>query len=430
MPTNIYQNNLLEQKKISNKPLSCTICSSPEVPSKHFGCYSCTAYLKNNNNYILFFLIFRRSVVLQIDFKCLYDNICNVNYNIKNVCKSCRFNRCLLMGMRRDKVQKPRGRYLKRECYMDEFSGSKSDSSSLSFTSTPILPKNNSNNNNSNKNLAIDDEYTSESFVNQLIFMEQMTEKRRKILTGCNPLTILRDPIEEYQIDKSYKMVPFNFKQFNECIRGVCLLSFDYLTSMPFYNLFNEEDKYILFRGVFFLTCILDSSYFTYKTGLYKQGYYAGIEGMISSIYDDNYGWETEGNITREMKLALLKPIYKNIFESLILPMSNLEMKPWEFATFKGMAIWSVCCQDLTIEGKQIGKKIENLIINGLSQKYNNNDEVSLRLGQIILLMTNLHVIVKSIVEFFTRIDIFNLIELDNVIKDLLNRKFLYDIDK
>ncbi|CEF64831.1 Nuclear hormone receptor, ligand-binding, core domain and Nuclear hormone receptor, ligand-binding domain-containing protein [Strongyloides ratti] len=331
------------------------------------------------------------------------------------------------MGMKKDKVQKPRGRYLKKECVTDDTISNKSDDSFLSFTTNSIISKISSNNNN---NLINENNYTSEALVEQFIFMEKMTEKRRKILTGSNPLLILRDSIQEYQIDKSYKMVPFNFKQFNECIRGVCLLSFDYLTSMPFYNLFNEEDKYTLFRGIFFLTCILDSSFFTYKSGLYKQGYYAGIEGMISSIYDDNYGWETEGNITKEMKLALLKPIYKNIFESLIIPMSNLEMKPWEFATFKGMAIWSICSPELTIEGRERVKKMESLIISGLSQKYDNDDEISLRLGQIILLMTNLHVIVCNTVEFFTRIDVFNLIELDDVIKALLNRRSLCDLDK
>uniref|UniRef100_A0A0N5C425 NR LBD domain-containing protein n=1 Tax=Strongyloides papillosus TaxID=174720 RepID=A0A0N5C425_STREA len=331
--------------------------------------------------------------------------------------------------MKKDKVQKPRGRYLKKdskETLYDDIIINKSSEFSLATA----MASSSSKNENTNDSIVVGEHYTCEYLIDQFIIMEQMTEKRRKILTGADPLAILRSPIQEYQIDKNYKIVPFNFKKFNECIRGVCLLSFDYLTSMPLYNSFNDEDKYVLFRVIFFLTCILDSSFFTYKSGLYKQGYYAGIEGMVSSIYDDTYGWDTEGNITREMKLTLLKPIYKNIFESLILPMSILQMKPWEFASLKGMAIWSICLPELTIDGRERGKKIETLLINGLSQKYGNNEDISLRVGQLILLMSNLHVIVANTVEFFTRIDVFNLVELDDVIKAILNRRSLSDLNK
>uniref|UniRef100_A0A0N4Z715 Nuclear receptor domain-containing protein n=1 Tax=Parastrongyloides trichosuri TaxID=131310 RepID=A0A0N4Z715_PARTI len=362
------------------------------------------------------FLFFRRSVVLQIQFECLYDGMCEVNFNIKNVCKCCRFNKCIQMGMNKNKVQKPRGKYSKRKELMQ--------SNTPSPRASCIIHS-------SNQTFVREVEYDCNEFLDQFIHMEYMTEKRRIILTGSNPLLILRDPIQGYSVDKSYKIVPFNFKQFNACVRNVCLLSFDYTTSMPYYNTFNEEDKYTIFRGVFFLTCILDSSFFTYKSGLYKEGYYAGIEGMVSSIYDDKYGWETEGNITREMKLTLLKPIYKNIFESLILPMANLNMEAWEFASFKGMCISNICSYDFSIDGKKKGKKFDNLFIKGLtSGRYKNDEEMSVRVGQIILLMTNLHVIYASMVEFFTRLDVFNLIELDSVIKALLNRTPLCDLDR
>ncbi|CAD5218238.1 unnamed protein product [Bursaphelenchus okinawaensis] len=75
----------------------CKVCDST-ANGVHFGilaCRACSAF-------------FRRSVAEDRRYKCLHDKKCDISSDIRNSCRSCRFAKCLAVGMKTYKVQKPR----------------------------------------------------------------------------------------------------------------------------------------------------------------------------------------------------------------------------------------------------------------------------------------------------------------------------------
>ena len=75
----------------------CGVCTAPAPDHLHFGghcCYSCRAF-------------FRRTIerMERMDIVCRTgDNLCEVNENSKS-CSSCRYQKCLEIGMKRELLQ-------------------------------------------------------------------------------------------------------------------------------------------------------------------------------------------------------------------------------------------------------------------------------------------------------------------------------------
>jgi len=71
----------------------CLVCGEPTVSHKHYGavcCYSCRAFFRRSIN--------QRFSCINGDNKCTIDKITRAN------CKSCRYNRCLEVGMKKNLV--------------------------------------------------------------------------------------------------------------------------------------------------------------------------------------------------------------------------------------------------------------------------------------------------------------------------------------
>ncbi|CAD5218236.1 unnamed protein product [Bursaphelenchus okinawaensis] len=77
--------------------LICKICGAAS-DGPHFGvpsCRACSAF-------------FRRSIVEGRKYKCSHKNDCEVTSDVRNCCRCCRYAKCLQMGMKAHRVQKPR----------------------------------------------------------------------------------------------------------------------------------------------------------------------------------------------------------------------------------------------------------------------------------------------------------------------------------
>ncbi|CAB54409.1 Nuclear receptor domain-containing protein [Caenorhabditis elegans] len=82
-------------KKRAPKP--CLVCGI-EKGTLHFGsvvCMACASF-------------FRRTVSFHIRFLCRYSNNCQISQDLRFICRSCRFDKCERVGMRRDLVQQKR----------------------------------------------------------------------------------------------------------------------------------------------------------------------------------------------------------------------------------------------------------------------------------------------------------------------------------
>ncbi|GMR41670.1 hypothetical protein PMAYCL1PPCAC_11865, partial [Pristionchus mayeri] len=79
-------------------PDGCLVCGSPNSASPHFGSVSCLACAA----------FFRRTVALNITFNCKANKQCQIYYELRMICRACRYEKCLRAGMKRHCVQKRR----------------------------------------------------------------------------------------------------------------------------------------------------------------------------------------------------------------------------------------------------------------------------------------------------------------------------------
>uniref|UniRef100_A0A915ELQ6 Nuclear receptor domain-containing protein n=1 Tax=Ditylenchus dipsaci TaxID=166011 RepID=A0A915ELQ6_9BILA len=82
----------------------CVVCGD-ESDGLHFGQYTCRACAA----------FFRRTVSLKLQYTCKHDGNCAIEKSARNMCRACRFEKCLLQGMLTTAVQHARDGLGKRK---------------------------------------------------------------------------------------------------------------------------------------------------------------------------------------------------------------------------------------------------------------------------------------------------------------------------
>uniref|UniRef100_A0A914HJN7 Uncharacterized protein n=1 Tax=Globodera rostochiensis TaxID=31243 RepID=A0A914HJN7_GLORO len=77
----------------------CVVCGDKAI-GKHYGAISCNGCKG----------FFRRSVWQNLHYTCRFSNLCRVDKERRNACRSCRFRKCVINGMRPDAIQNERDR--------------------------------------------------------------------------------------------------------------------------------------------------------------------------------------------------------------------------------------------------------------------------------------------------------------------------------
>uniref|UniRef100_A0A183BRN6 Nuclear receptor domain-containing protein n=1 Tax=Globodera pallida TaxID=36090 RepID=A0A183BRN6_GLOPA len=75
----------------------CVVCGDKAI-GKHYGAISCNGCKG----------FFRRSVWQSLHYTCRFSNLCRVDKARRNACRSCRFRKCVINGMRPDAIQNER----------------------------------------------------------------------------------------------------------------------------------------------------------------------------------------------------------------------------------------------------------------------------------------------------------------------------------
>ncbi|VDK18300.1 unnamed protein product [Anisakis simplex] len=75
----------------------CAVCGDVS-DGPHFGAFACRACAA----------FFRRTVTLKLEYRCRADSECNIDTLARNMCRSCRFQKCLMVGMVATAVQNTR----------------------------------------------------------------------------------------------------------------------------------------------------------------------------------------------------------------------------------------------------------------------------------------------------------------------------------
>jgi hypothetical protein len=97
--SNRSNSNTSSSVEIDNlKPLgSCAICGD-KGSGYHYSVYSCEGCKG----------FFKRTVQKDLQYKCKEYQQCHINKLTRNQCQFCRFNKCLLVGMKREAVREDR----------------------------------------------------------------------------------------------------------------------------------------------------------------------------------------------------------------------------------------------------------------------------------------------------------------------------------
>ncbi|CAI2355189.1 unnamed protein product [Caenorhabditis sp. 36 PRJEB53466] len=93
----------------NSPPAYCLVCCEV-ADGYHFGapaCRACAAF-------------FRRTVQLDKKHECPKNNQCFILSNVRNMCRACRYEKCLNVGMKRSAVQKKRDQLGKREHFRNQ----------------------------------------------------------------------------------------------------------------------------------------------------------------------------------------------------------------------------------------------------------------------------------------------------------------------
>ncbi|CCD64461.2 Nuclear Hormone Receptor family [Caenorhabditis elegans] len=83
---------------MTGKGEPCQVCSTSERTSYHFGTTTCMACAS----------FFRRTVAFGIRFLCKSNNNCSISPKARFFCRSCRFDKCVNVGMNKSQVQQKR----------------------------------------------------------------------------------------------------------------------------------------------------------------------------------------------------------------------------------------------------------------------------------------------------------------------------------
>uniref|UniRef100_A0A914EML2 Uncharacterized protein n=1 Tax=Acrobeloides nanus TaxID=290746 RepID=A0A914EML2_9BILA len=441
----------VDEASSPGKKKICLVCASPTGASPHFGTISCLACAA----------FFRRTVSLDIKFKCTGSLQCKIYYELRMICRACRFDKCVAVGMKPECVQKrkPMKKYsIKRSTSpmeedntqpelpqhdshinVDVYDSSVPSSSNSEFMSnstisphlsinspieykvndmiipTPLHPTPNSAN---RTLLSLDGAALLRHFVSE----EQKANNRRRVMFARSPIDSIIGTSDIIPYTKE-DLVPYTVKGQQKHMRFDQMLAYEYIKALPGFEYLEPHDKLAIFRFGFMGFGALDIAYFTSKMGMVDQGIMVFTDATYSTNFDRSVGWDNEEDITADDKQKLVWPMNQKFWDRLIKPLDGIEVDHVEYAALKALTMWrtyNLGYLELSDTAKQLAREHENGIINGLMEYYQSRGDGAERVGTLILFIGNLFEIYQTLVEYYKKIELFNLIKIDLFLKQLL----------
>uniref|UniRef100_A0A7E4WAD7 Nuclear receptor domain-containing protein n=1 Tax=Panagrellus redivivus TaxID=6233 RepID=A0A7E4WAD7_PANRE len=388
----------------------CSICESPSGASSHFNaiaCLACAAF-------------FRRTVSLDITFHCSAQSQCRIFYEQRILCKSCRFTKCLEAGMLRSCVQKRKynGKQGKSESVEKISEPSSNEQSSIPYSSNGTPPSATHYKPSDFDSFAFDN---PSGLLQHFVKEENNATVRRKMMFSKRPISLFSSeaPLSPFIFDD---LIPFTVKYHHIHLRFDQLLAFEYTKNLPGYNDLTTNDKITIFRYCCMSFCVLDIAAITCRTELPENhdGFIVYTNATYASIYDLSVGWASEESITSAEKQTLIMPMGRLIYDRMVKPMKDIVFDVIEYAALKALILWRTCYFELSADAKAVAKEHEYYLIKGLHEHYKPRADGPERLGMVILFISNVFELYQNIIENYKKFEIFNLIDLDIFMRELL----------
>ncbi|CAI2349735.1 unnamed protein product [Caenorhabditis sp. 36 PRJEB53466] len=439
----------------SSSQKECTICGAPSN-GYHFNAPSCSACAA----------FFRRTVTLNRNFLCTHHNNCRVNYAMRVICRACRYQKCVQMGMERAAVQPRRDCNAGRRKIMYHAPPPPPEQQPTVIQAPTVVyhspkaelmpydyaPATSSSPQTSSPEVHYAQSYSSsiseeapspkislcgpfsmnfeaEQVLEDLLREERLFNERRKLLY-CSNDSISTLLTNENVNDIPYSVAdlkPLTFCEIQKHIRPQILVIYEWLRGWRHFDLLNTHDRLIFLRRCVLYHTILDPSYLSYRLGLPDK--FVMFNGMyVGALEGDMTGWQDENNcISAEMKIKLYRPLMERLIREVCGSMHAISLSFTEFVLLKALvSLKSSSCCDVSVSLKKFMHAHMDTMLRALNVHYQslgmNREEIAHRTGNVILMMSSIFAVGMECLESHQKIQFFDLWQLDDLLIKLIQR--------
>ncbi|KAI1695977.1 ligand-binding domain of nuclear hormone receptor domain-containing protein [Ditylenchus destructor] len=401
-----------QDRSPNDKNQICLVCSAEtDDLGWHFGQFTCRACAA----------FFRRTLILKLRYTCKRDQKCKIEKGNRNMCRSCRFTKCLGRGMVIPGLKYKYGRYTNSKQW---------SSSSLSNGQCIIQPQSKTSN---GKITAQDNTNQSQDPIRESTLdpTEQKPKEMKylsRMLEGYQNFVSLREasyklfqeslPIQENDISQSNFAASktFGFKVEASLVMDTVE---NYFT--PFKSL-SSEDKNRLFDSYYCVFSNTERAFRTYKSfaagddRLFMQDGGCAKLSQFEKFYEKSCSYVTG----YPMDVArTFKPAMDYLLNVVVAEMRKLEITEVELMVLLGMFLWKDSDDGVTSQGNEIVREAKNNILADFHNYYHTSlglfaSEITVKTANLLLLVPKIEKSVKMMKEAFDIAKLFNLMQLDS----------------
>ncbi|CAD6189254.1 unnamed protein product [Caenorhabditis auriculariae] len=378
--TSSNSNNLMN----SEKPV-CFVCGD-SGDGHHFGvsaCRACAAF-------------FRRTVARGKNYFCRETSSCCIDLSIRSMCKACRYNKCLAVGMRRSAVQKNR-----------EPLGNRGGSISLKDVTRSELET------------RLNSQTSSHLLGTKLDYLERLVRcydalRNARLLVHADPCR------SEPRIAQPTMFLSANSVQMKDAP-----LVYDFIqNTFPELSELDFAQKEILFKNCFPTFGIIEG---TYNCMTNRRDVYYLANGDYIDYNNPAAGTSTDEELRKnECGANLFKSAFDFFRKSVLSSMINHGVLFVEMLALLVFVVWDVGLDGQNEKSEMIARKVRETVMRELLQYYSSNQtcsEPSVRMGNLMLIP---YTALKSVRRFQENVEISRIFDLglvEGALCDLIVQK-------
>ncbi|CAD5233943.1 unnamed protein product [Bursaphelenchus xylophilus] len=438
------ENEHVDVESVEPEQYDCKVCSA-HATGFHFDAQSCSACAA----------FFRRAVSLSRDYTCVTgNNACNILYTERALCRACRMEKCLKVGMKKESVQttsaskshKTRSYYTQSGLRRNKRFGlneaklkainsavnSPNELPHIKAEDVPDedLPSCSSSHANSQPRNSPESSIPSprlkpdENLLKVFIEEEMKIGERRRIMFCERPVASLVGQTKECCFNMA-DIRPLKFRSFRKSIRTHLLIIYEWLRVWPAYHLFSHEDKVTCFRKCALYHTLLDPCFISLQLKD-RSKFVLPNGGYVSTTNESDDGWEDEKEISRDNKKLIYWPLLNRIKSDILDQFFVLDLSFDEFVALKALITMQMTIPDVSLEAKRILNSQVDNIIQCLHQNYPDSYGQltrAERIGNILMLLSPIFDTATNFVESHHQVQFFDIWQLDSLMLQFLQNK-------
>ncbi|KAL3090968.1 hypothetical protein niasHS_007343 [Heterodera schachtii] len=409
----------------------CLICKELSF-GKHYGCISCLGCKT----------FFRRAVMHNQDTVCKKPGFCEFEVSARRLCRSCRFRRCLEMGMSREALQPKRdliGRQRRRR-YQAVASSVTPPNQFSPCTSSPTGSEdalkflNNSPANEPILMPSCNGECLLELIASLTANDKAIRARKFELIRARTEAKRLSDVAKQgtKTAQDTHMKIVLHSDLFN--VTQIEMFSiFEWIQTLPIFCSLPVNDQMILLKR-FAMPCnVLEYGYFTAQIGLDDVWLISNGTCMPRSV--NVLPIESKTLVTEDRKWRqenLYRQMTDRCIDEVSTPLRKLQLKPEELVTLKILLLCSCGNHDQNVEdggslfisneSRRMTSKWKDQVIAGLFQYYNHEGLKcsAERFGNIVLLISGIVSAASATLESYQIMRLFKFASFDRISEQIL----------